>query len=118
MGSSFAHQDKKAEAVGDSTNVDICGVAEVESADWDRRSTAKLLRKLDWNIIPIMSIIYLYADHIQTQKRTNTLPVLGSASWIVRTSGMLALTSLKRTLGSTDFSTTTVLRYCFHFICM
>lgn len=31
-----------------------------ESQIWDAHSTKKLLRKLDWHIIPFMSLIYLY----------------------------------------------------------
>ncbi|KAK2770067.1 high-affinity nicotinic acid transporter [Colletotrichum kahawae] len=30
-----------------------------ESQTWDMHSTKKLLRKLDWHIIPFMSLIYL-----------------------------------------------------------
>lgn len=33
-----------------------------ESLPWDKKSTAKLLRKLDWNIIPFMSLVYLFVS--------------------------------------------------------
>lgn len=40
------------------TSVDIlAGDAEVQG--YDEHATKKLLRKLDWNIIPFMSLIYL-----------------------------------------------------------
>lgn len=30
-----------------------------DAVAWDDKSTRRLLRKLDWHIIPIMSLIYL-----------------------------------------------------------
>lgn len=33
---------------------------DVESSGFDVAGTKKLLRKLDWHIIPFMSLIYLY----------------------------------------------------------
>lgn len=32
---------------------------DVEPQGWDAQNTKKLLRKLDWHIIPFMSLIYL-----------------------------------------------------------
>jgi hypothetical protein len=32
----------------------------VETQGWDAHNTKKLLRKMDWHIIPFMSLIYLY----------------------------------------------------------
>lgn len=50
---------EKAVAV-DSDNVSQdWGVSVVETVGWDAKATKRLLRKLDWNIIPIMSLIYL-----------------------------------------------------------
>lgn len=34
-------------------------VAEQELQGWDEKATKKLLRKLDWHLIPFMSLIYL-----------------------------------------------------------
>jgi hypothetical protein len=34
---------------------------EIETQGYDAVSTKTLLRKLDWHIIPFMSLIYLYA---------------------------------------------------------
>jgi hypothetical protein len=40
------------------TAIDIA-VGEVETQGFDAAATKKLLRKLDWHIIPFMSLIYL-----------------------------------------------------------
>lgn len=47
-----------------SGKVDVCPtpdltIGEVESQGYDAAATKKLLRKLDWHIIPFMSLIYL-----------------------------------------------------------
>lgn len=34
-----------------------------EAVGYDRSATIKLLRKLDWHIIPFMSLIYLLVPH-------------------------------------------------------
>lgn len=34
--------------------------SDVETQGWDAQNTKKLLRKLDWHIIPFMSLIYLW----------------------------------------------------------
>jgi hypothetical protein len=39
-------------------SVDILA-GDVEVQGYDEHATKKLLRKLDWNIIPFMSLIYL-----------------------------------------------------------
>ena len=36
---------------------------EVEVQGFDAGATKKLLRKLDWHIIPFMSLIYLYVGY-------------------------------------------------------
>lgn len=66
MNSGSEIQEKKVEPVESSPSDSDRDVAEVESSEpagWDKKATAKLLRKLDWNIIPIMSIIYLSASN-------------------------------------------------------
>lgn len=40
------------------TAVDFAS-GEVESQSFDQAATKKLLRRLDWHIIPFMSLIYL-----------------------------------------------------------
>lgn len=40
------------------TSVDVLA-GDVELQGYDKHATKKLLRKLDWNIIPFMSLIYL-----------------------------------------------------------
>jgi hypothetical protein len=40
------------------TSVDILA-GDVETQGFDASATKKLLRKLDWHIIPFMSLIYL-----------------------------------------------------------
>lgn len=44
--------------VPNETAVDILA-GDVETQGFDASATKKLLRKLDWNIIPFMSLIYL-----------------------------------------------------------
>jgi hypothetical protein len=34
----------------------------VESQGFDERATKKLIRKLDWHLIPFLSLIYLYVE--------------------------------------------------------
>ncbi len=41
----------------------------VESQGFDEARTKKLLRKLDWHIIPFMSLIYLYAALLRLPRR-------------------------------------------------
>jgi hypothetical protein len=48
-------EDKKVPA---DTAVDILS-GDVETQGFDALATKKLLRKLDWHIIPFMSLIYL-----------------------------------------------------------
>jgi predicted PP-loop superfamily ATPase len=38
---------------------DVVSVHVAESQGYDRAETKKLLRKLDWHLIPFMSLIYL-----------------------------------------------------------
>ena len=49
---------------------------ETASQDFDHVATKKLLRKLDWHIIPFMSLIYLLSAHccaIILRKGTNDI---------------------------------------------
>jgi hypothetical protein len=41
------------------TAVDVLSGSDVETQGFDASATKKLLRKLDWHIIPFMSLIYL-----------------------------------------------------------
>lgn len=63
MGLESAEDRKNVEAVESSSGGSI-GEAHVENdaTVWDEKSTARLLRKLDWNIIPFMSLVYLCAS--------------------------------------------------------
>lgn len=51
-------EEKKAGKVDISSTPDLV-TGEVESQGFDHVATKKLLRKLDWHIIPFMSLIYL-----------------------------------------------------------
>jgi len=49
----------------DSADAEVAAVLDIASGDtsltkFDAKSTKKLLRKLDWHIIPFMSLIYLF----------------------------------------------------------
>lgn len=37
-------------------------VTDAEAQGWDEEATKRLLWRLDWHIIPFMSLIYLYAQ--------------------------------------------------------
>lgn len=57
-------QEKKGGLSADGANVSVHYVTDTESmGGWDQRATRKLLRKLDLNIIPFMSLIYLFVSH-------------------------------------------------------
>lgn len=43
----------------DSSTGSVQVVSDVEASGWDHKATRKLLWKMDWNIIPFMSLIYL-----------------------------------------------------------
>lgn len=62
MKSRSEQHDENVEVVESSASASIRDAAESETAGWDQKSTARLLRKLDWNIIPFMSLIYLCAS--------------------------------------------------------
>lgn len=48
----------------DISSIPDLSAGEVESQGFDHVATKKLLRKLDWHIIPFMSLIYLLSvDH-------------------------------------------------------
>lgn len=51
--------ERKIGVVGDDSNVSVQVLSDAESVGWDRKATRKLLWKMDWNIIPFMSLIYL-----------------------------------------------------------
>lgn len=59
MESEFEHHQKNPKAVASSISASIRDVSENEATGWDKKSTARLLRKLDLNIIPFMSLVYL-----------------------------------------------------------
>lgn len=74
MNSGPEMQEKTAEAIestpsGSDRDVDVAEVESPEPVGWDKKATARLLRKLDWNIIPIMSLIYLSAPGAETARR-------------------------------------------------
>jgi len=50
---------KKADVTPSGDTSDALSVQVGESQGWDPKSTKALLRKLDWHIIPFMSLIYL-----------------------------------------------------------
>lgn len=61
-------EEKTTEKVGIASTPDLSTTGEVESQGFDHVATKKLLRKLDWHIIPFMSLIYLlsvYRRYVQ-----------------------------------------------------
>jgi hypothetical protein len=54
-------QEKKlaSEAVTSTPSTDVAA-GEIETQGFDGKATKKLLKRLDWHIIPFMSLIYLY----------------------------------------------------------
>ena len=54
--------EKTAGEVDVSSTPDL-STGEIESQGFDHVATKKLLRKLDWHIIPFMSLIYLLSDN-------------------------------------------------------
>jgi hypothetical protein len=44
---------------------------DVETQGFDASATKKLLRKLDWHIIPFMSLIYLYVSNLSDTPHSN-----------------------------------------------
>lgn len=44
-----------------------------ETAGYDDRATKKLLRRLDWHIIPFMSLIYLFVPCLRTLIKVYTV---------------------------------------------
>lgn len=52
-------QPTSAEVASDSGNGSGSDIT--DSAGFDQKATKKLLRRLDWHIIPFMSLIYLQA---------------------------------------------------------
>jgi hypothetical protein len=55
-------EEKKSGEFVVSTTPDL-STGEVESQGFDHAATKKLLRKLDWHVIPFMSLIYLLSVH-------------------------------------------------------
>lgn len=70
----YIPEEKKVALTGDSSAVSVQNVSDAESVGWDHNSTRKLLWKMDRNIIPFMSLIYLqvFLKHKYTNKDTNT----------------------------------------------
>lgn len=64
MASDSEAQDKKLESM-ESATISVRDVSESETVGWDRDATQRLLRKLDWSIIPIVSIIYLCVSRLE-----------------------------------------------------
>lgn len=61
--------ERKPAITGDSSNISVHVVNDAEAAGWDHKATCKLLWKLDWNIIPFMSLIYLYVTQKQGEEK-------------------------------------------------
>lgn len=60
MDKHVSEEKKVALTGGDSPAVSVQNVgSDAESAGWDHKATRKLLWKMDRNIIPFMSLIYL-----------------------------------------------------------
>lgn len=58
-----AMSEEKAAGKVDITSTPDLSTGEVETQGFDQVATKKLLRKLDWHIIPFMSLIYLLSVH-------------------------------------------------------
>lgn len=52
-------KEKGLEPTDISANASVVEITAAEAAGYDRSATKKLLRRLDWHIIPFMSLIYL-----------------------------------------------------------
>lgn len=52
-------EEKGLEPTDISANASVVEITASEAAGYDRSATKKLLRRLDWHIIPFMSLIYL-----------------------------------------------------------
>lgn len=76
--------EKIAELAEESTKMSVVDIT--ETAGYDHRATKKLLRKLDWHIIPFMSLIYLLVLKLHLPKLMKFLNSIDistdSASWI------------------------------------
>lgn len=46
----------------DEKKSDVVSIHVAEAQGYDKNETKRLLRKLDWHLIPFMSLIYLYVD--------------------------------------------------------
>jgi hypothetical protein len=71
-------EEKTSGRVDISSTPDL-STGEVESHGFDHVATRKLLRKLDWHIIPFMSLIYLLSVHrrsIALRLGANTVQML------------------------------------------
>ena len=78
----------------------------LEGPTYDSERTGSLLRKLDWNIVPFLSLLYLYVPGVAnlTMLRANII-ALGSLSSTERTSAMLVLWGWRRILEWRDWIT-------------
>lgn len=52
-------KEKGLEPTDISANASVVEITAAEAAGYDLSATKKLLRRLDWHIIPFMSLIYL-----------------------------------------------------------
>jgi hypothetical protein len=57
----FSCEPAKMELEKTNTNIATDVASDVETQGFDPQATKKLLRKLDWHLIPFMSLIYLCA---------------------------------------------------------
>jgi hypothetical protein len=83
---------------------------DVEPQGFDAAGTKRLLRKLDWHIIPFMSLIYLYVFSVFFAAQVPDMKI-DSASWIAPISAMLVLTISNRTSTFVAYSTMTASRF-------
>ncbi len=62
---------------------------------FDQNMTKKLLRKLDWHLVPFLALLYLYVPQIAISIFVGCSNTdADSLSWIARTSEMPALVSI------------------------
>lgn len=74
--------EKKAEEIDVSSTPDM-STGDVETQGFDHVATKKLLRKLDWHIIPFMSLIYLLSVHqlvIISREATDAVKMLSRSN--------------------------------------
>jgi len=97
------------------TAVDVAS-GDVELQGYDEHATKKLLRKLDWHIIPFMSLIYLSVSLVFYRESDHLTLYLGFAFSTAPTSATPASTTSSKISNSMVYSTMTALRYSSHSI--